>query len=607
MNDSTCSSFAPSAEAPEQQYVFRLAHIRKQLVEIRALHHRLWTLFTLGITLLAVAAIVVLRFQTSYLSLLAGVAVVLPIFRLLKKNAGRHGHIQRLEIFYEGRLARLRDQWQGRGVGGEKFVPQNHPYARDLDLFGAGSLFELLCTARTGLGRRALADWLLVPATANDIAHRQQAVAELGNRIDLQESWAAVEGIGLSAVDAGSTPEWMNEPPAEFPRYAPLVAVTLPILALLTLGLYLRGFIGWVPIAIIAGAELLFAACHLSKTRHVAQEITLPSFELSTIAPLLSEIERAQFHSQLLNLLKARLRCGSGDASKRIRTLSIWAYLLDLRRMEYFALPSSTILWGTNFAILIERWRQRHRVAASEWLKCLGEFEALLCLARHYHENPDHSFPTLTTASRSIFRADSIGHPLLDSRSCIRCNVSLEASGRQLLIVSGSNMSGKSTLLRSIGVNFVLAMAGAPVRAAHLEISPMQLGCSIGIGDSFADGKSRFQAEVERLKFILALARGVSTLFLLDELLTGTNSADRQIGAKAILEQLMGAGAVGLVTTHDLALADVATMIPKRASNVHFEEHYRNGAMHFDYVLRPGELNRTNARNIMAVLGLLSI
>jgi DNA mismatch repair ATPase MutS len=241
----------------------------------------------------------------------------------------------------------------------------------------------------------------------------------------------------------------------------------------------------------------------------------------------------------------------------------------------------------------------------NRWLESLGQFEALLCLARDYYENPDHTFAELTGDSPARFEAGGLGHPLLDRRTCVRCDVQLDAQGTQLIIVSGSNMSGKSTLLRSVGLNSVLAMAGAPVRAARLQISQLQIGCSIGVRDSLLQAKSRFQAEIERLTLILALARTNKLLFLLDEVLGGTNSADRLFGVRALIQQLIASGPVGIITTHDLALTEAVKDLDGRAINVHFEEHYEDGEMRFDYRMRPGVLTRTNGINVMAALGLL--
>ncbi len=272
---------------------------------------------------------------------------------------------------------------------------------------------------------------------------------------------------------------------------------------------------------------------------------------------------------------------------------------------EWFAAFSSPLLWGTNLAILIERWRQRNQKRLQTWLDSIGQFEALLCFARHSNENPDHTFPILRSHPAALLHAESMGHPLLPGKTCVRTDLHLDAGATRLAMVSGSNMSGKSTLLRSAGINSILAMAGAPVRADRLEISVFQVGCSISVHDSLLQAKSRFQAEVERLKWIFTFARAGPTLFLLDEILGGTNSRDRFFGVKAVIGQLLETGAIGVVTTHDLALTEVAEALDGRAINVHFEEHYQNGEMCFDYRMRPGVLTRTNGLNVMAALGLL--
>ncbi|MGB8977811.1 MAG: mismatch repair protein, partial [Terriglobales bacterium] len=360
----------------------------------------------------------------------------------------------------------------------------------------------------------------------------------------------------------------------------------------------------WV-VAVPAALEALLAVSLRKKTNLIAVDLVVPLFELELLAPLLLRVEGLVSQCPLLKSLQLQLAVSSVHPSRQIRQLRVWGWLLQLRRFEYFAVLVSPFLWGTNLAILAERWRQKNRPSLDRWLESLGQFEALLCLARYHYENPDHVFAVIKDASSTLFEAEGMGHPLLDRRACVRCDVQLDAQGTQLIMVSGSNMSGKSTLLRSVGLNAVLAMAGAPVRATRLNMSPLKIGCSIGVQDSLLQAKSRFQAEVERLTLVLDLSRMNNLLFLLDEVLGGTNSADRLFGARALIQQLMASGAVGVVTTHDLALTEVAKDFEGRAINAHFEEHYRDGEMRFDYRMRRGVLARTNGINVMAALGLL--
>ncbi len=597
-------------EIPESEYACRLSGRQRQLASIRVLHQRLWTyLITAALAGIVAAWAALSSHLVSALWILLPSVVVLSIIQSLTKNARIHSRVQWIVSFYELGVARLHHQWQGRGIGGGQFRPDNHAYASDLDLFGTGSLFELLCTARTGIGRAVLAKWLLNPAECAEIAERQRAVAELRDQLDLREDWASVEGRTLDQAGA-SVRDWADAPAIIFPLYARTLAIILPICLIVLSLLAGAGVFGhnWTwAVAVPVGLEALLVALLLKKTRLTAANLVLPSFELALLAPLLDRLETLHFQCPLLKSLQLQLTASSGVPSKQIRLLRLWAWLLDLRQFEYFALPAALILWGTNLAICIERWRQQNRAGLARWLDSLGQFEALLCLARYHYENPDYTFAVLKPGSSPLFEAEALGHPLLDHQTCVRCDMRLDAKGTQLIVVSGSNMSGKSTLLRSVGLNSVLALAGAPVCAARLQISPLQIGCSIAVRDSLLQAKSRFQAEVERLKWILTLSCANNVLFLLDEMLGGTNSADRLFGARAVIEQLAASGAIGLVTTHDLAVTEVVKALDGRAINVHFEEHYENGEMRFDYRMRPGVLTRTNGVNVMAALGLLRL
>jgi DNA mismatch repair ATPase MutS len=261
------------------------------------------------------------------------------------------------------------------------------------------------------------------------------------------------------------------------------------------------------------------------------------------------------------------------------------------------------ILWTPHLALRVEAWRRASGGAVRRWLTATGEMEALCSLAGYAFEHPADSFPEFA-ADGPHFEAQGIAHPLLAESQAVRNVVSLGGTLR-LLVVSGSNMSGKSTLLRTVGVNAVLAQAGAPVRAARLRLSPLAVGASIRLNDSLQGGVSRFYAEILRLRQILDLTAGSQpVLFLIDEFLHGTNSHDRRIGAEAVVRSLLDRGAAGFITTHDLALADIADVLGSRAANVHFEDRVENGSIHFDYIMRPGVVRKSNAIELMRSVGL---
>ena len=290
-------------------------------------------------------------------------------------------------------------------------------------------------------------------------------------------------------------------------------------------------------------------------------------------------------------------------ASAQIRRLARLLHLLDYERNQLFMPVAVIWLWKIQLALRIDAWRAGSGRKIAHWLSAIGEFEALCALACYAAENPADPFPELVTGPIR-FEADAVGHPLLQSDACVRNDVSLGAVTR-VLIVSGSNMSGKSTLLRTVGVNAILALAGAPVRASRLTITPLAVGATLRIQDSLQAGRSRFYAEITRVRQIVVRARGpLPLLFLFDELFNGTNSHDRCVGAEAVVRGLINLGATGLVTTHDLTLAQIADTLAPQVENVHFEDRLEDGKMLFDYRMRPGVVTHSNALALMRAIGL---
>ncbi len=331
--------------------------------------------------------------------------------------------------------------------------------------------------------------------------------------------------------------------------------------------------------------------------------VDLPSHDLALISALLSRIEREPVESPLLTEIKTRLKTEGLPASVQIARLERLVNRLEWSYNEFFKPIAALLMWSTHLAASIEIWRQHSGPAIQSWIAVTGEFEALTALATYRSEHPSDLFPELS-GERVLFDARDLGHPLLPEAQCVRNDVHLGADV-PLLVISGSNMSGKSTLLRTVGLNAALAWAGAPVRARSLVISPLRVAASIRVQDSLQDGRSRFYAEITRLRQIVELTNGEwPVLFLVDELLSGTNSHDREIGAAAIVRSLVDHGAIGLLTTHDLALAHIANLIQPPGANVHFVDTVENGSLHFDYRLHPGVVERSNALELMRSVGL---
>jgi len=519
--------------------------------------------------------------------------------------------VERLEAanravaFYERGLERLEDRWMGKGEAGDRFHDPAHVYAEDLDIFGKGSLFELLCTARTRAGEDSLARWLLAPAERDDAAARQEAVEELRPRLDLREELAVLGEVVRSTMHTEAVKTWAEAPEVRFPRGAPYVAAFVAAAVVVTFGLYMANFTSRTPFFAALFVELGYGFVLGTRTLRVAGAVNSPSRELALLAELLERLEREQFQAPLLVRMQAGLKASGLVASVEIHRLGRLVAMMDWQRNLFFTPIALAILWAAQVAMAIERWRRRSGPHIRDWIAGVGEFEALFSLAGYSYERPNNTFPELRAASgEAWFEASALRHPLMPESQCVPNDVELGGELR-LLIVSGSNMSGKSTLLRSVGLSTVMAWAGAPVCAARLSISPLMVGASIRVLDSLQDGRSRFYAEITRLRQIVNLAADARTvLFLIDELLSGTNSHDRKIGASAIVRTLVNRGAIGMITTHDLALANIANDLPGRAANVHFADTLEDGQLHFNYRLLAGVVERSNALDLMRSVGL---
>jgi hypothetical protein len=329
--------------------------------------------------------------------------------------------------------------------------------------------------------------------------------------------------------------------------------------------------------------------------------VELPASDLRLLADVLERFEREQFRSPLLAQLRSRIDTDGIPAWKQIRRLRRIVEYHDWGRNQAFAPIALVLLWHAHLGLMVERWRLRSGRHIGEWIDAVGEIEALSSVAGYSAEHPEDVWPEVVDGG-PLFDGKGITHPLLPAG--VRNDVRLTPELR-LLVVSGSNMSGKSTMLRSVGLNVVLAWAGIPVRAQSLRLSPLSVGAAMRVQDSIQDGKSRFYAEITRIRQIMDMASGpVPLLFLLDELLSGTNSHDRRIGAEAIVRSLVQSGAIGMVTTHDLALANIAEQLAPHAMNVHFEDHVEDGRISFDYTMRPGVVEKSNALELMRSVGL---
>ena len=527
--------------------------------------------------------------------------------------------LDRAVAFYSRALDRLDGRWTATGgETGDRFHDDAHLYARDLDLFGPASLFELLSTARTRIGEDTLARWLTVPAESAAILARQTAVKELAPRTDLREDLAVLGEHARSGVHAEALASWGDRPARLGSETAPIwawiltaagalaivaafvwVAVSLEVLtlapttlAVLRLYVVLMFAAGW---AVVLGFR--------RQTSAIIEDVEEAAHDLALLSGVLARLEAEQFSAPRLVQLRMELDVEGLPPSRRIARLNVLTDLADSRDNVFVRLLGPLVLWDFHLIHAVERWRRSSGPALRRWLTAVGEIEALSSLAAYHYEHPDDVFPEIA-AGVPCYDGEGLGHPLLPEATMVRNDVRLTGDLR-VLVVSGSNMSGKSTLLRTVGINAVLAQAGAPVRARRLRMTRLDIGASIQVNDSLQSGVSRFYAEVTRLGMIMRRAgESHALLFLIDELLHGTNSHDRRIGAEAIVRGLVDRDAIGLVTTHDLALAQVAVALGARGANVHFSDVLENGRMRFDYRMWPGVVEKSNALELMRSVGL---
>jgi dsDNA-specific endonuclease/ATPase MutS2 len=448
---------------------------------------------------------------------------------------------------------------------------------------------------------------------------RQAAVTELTDALDLRES------LGRAAIDVRTDVHtaplltWAERPRQLSPVWLASVARVFTVAVVATIA-YMGATSDSRPLLAVLIAQSLYTWPQLRRIEHVLHGAEAVTRDLDTLARLLTRIEAESFETPRLRDLQQRLLSGESasdgsslrrdpphtTASRAIRRLHRLAELYEWQHNNVFLVVSMPFLMGTHLAWAIESWRARHGAYIRQWLAAVGEFEALASLSAYRFEHPADPFPEIVTTGdrQAHFEGLALGHPLLAAARIVPNDVTLTGTTR-LLVVSGSNMSGKSTLLRTVGTNAVLAFAGAPVRAHSLRLSPLAIGATLRIQDSLQEGRSRFYAEITRIRELADAARGPRPLlFLLDELFHGTNSHDRLVGASGVLRSLLDRDAIGLITTHDLALTAIADNLGTHAANVHFEEWFDADEMRFDYRLKPGRVTRSNALALMRAVGL---
>jgi hypothetical protein len=595
---------APDTADPRAEYVRRLDSWGRDL----ARHERAHLLVSNSRLALAVA-VAVLAWQAFVSHRVSAVWPVVPAVAFLglvvvhARVLHRIERARRARQLYQRGMSRLDATWSGGGSDGAQFL-DGHPFAHDLDLFGPGSLFQLLDTARTEIGEETLAAWLGDGAEIPEVRARQQAVAELIPKVDFREDLAVL----AAEADVGRTgplAAWAAATSAGLSRVHGIVFGAFAVVAASLCVAWYTEHARWTAVLAWVLVQSGIMGIWRSQVRTSLMGIDTAAHVLGLMSELLARIEVEPVLSTRLQAVRTALAVQGVPPSRRIARLLRLVTLLDHATLNLWFAPLNVLLLiREQTAVRIDRWHASYGPAVAAWLRAVGDVEALVALATYAYEHPADPFPDFVE-SGALFDATALGHPLLDERVAVRNDVRLGGPHPRALIVSGSNMSGKSTLLRAVGVNVSLALAGAPVRAAGAAMSSLSIGATMRVDDSLQAGQSRFYAEILRIRAIVDRARGArALLFLLDEILGGTNSYDRRVGAEAIVRALIDTGAIGFITTHDLALTQLASKLGSTVANVHFEDRFENGAMVFDYRMRPGVVERSNALALMRAVGL---
>ena len=586
--------------SPSEEYAQRLKTRESRVAHYEKIHIRLGNIrLLLGFL---VVVVVWASFRGHYLSpwwLAAPVAAFVAIAAYHSRVLRARELAERATAFYKNGLARIEDRGADVGESGERFDDPHHVYASDLDLFGRGSLFQLLSTARTRMGEDTLAKWLLEPSPVEGIRERHAAVSELRDQLDLREDLAVLgEDVGVG-VHPDALLNWAESPNKMKALWIRALAPWLAASAILAVAVWAYWGMA-TPLVLIVVIEAVLTYRLKQALEEVLHGTEHAFHDLDLLSGVLARLERHTFLAPHLQALQKQLSSSDVTSSQAIARLRTLVDLINSRHNTFVRIIDAPLMYSVQLAFAADRWRQKHGKVLRLWVTAIGEVEALLSLAGYSFEHPVDPFPEFIEGAAS-FDGEELGHPLVPAAICVRNNVTISGETR-VLLVSGSNMSGKSTLLRAIGMNVVLAMAGAPVRASRLRLAPLQVGASIRINDSLREGSSRFYAEITRLRQVFDLAAGhPPLLFLLDELLQGTNSKDRRMGAEGIVRALVNRGAIGLVSTHDLALTDIGGTV---LHNVHFQDEFENGRMTFDYKLRDGVVTKSNGLELMRSIGL---
>jgi DNA mismatch repair ATPase MutS len=490
--------------------------------------------------------------------------------------------------------------------GGVEFLEPQHPFSSDLDLFGRRSIFQLLNRTVTHTGRQKLASLLLAPPLdKKEIKERQRAVQELSTMSEWCQNFMA-QGLDKKelAQDKEIISGWLGEKNHFSSLFYSVCSYLLPVLSILSLTLYLTGVTGYSPFLICASLQFLVVLPLLKHINSTHQQFSRKFDSIEKYRALITLIESARFEAPALLVLQAQLKEKNIPANRLIHRLKRLSDALDLRQnLVLTLLLNGILLWDINVMKRIETWRSCNKEQFSSWIEMIGRIDVYISLAAYSYNNPEYVFPEIHETG-FLIDAQETGHPLIDPLKLVKNNYYMEGQAK-IDLLTGANMAGKSTFLRTIGANLILAMTGAPVCAKTFRFSPVKLFTSLRTNDSLQENESFFYAELKRLHMLIEYySQGIPVFFLLDEILKGTNSKDQHSGSVALIHKILRLNGTGIIATHDVALSSLSVESPDQVRNICFEISIAGDKLIFDYILREGVCQKMNASFLLKKMGI---
>lgn len=589
-------------------YTKRITEFNKEIEEQNSKFSKIFYSRILLFILALVLFIFFYKTQTVFAYSFAGITVVLFLFLLSMelKLKRKTSFLKNLIKVNEIEIQLLKKDFNEINEGSE-FIDKQHHFISDLDIFGRKSIFQILNRTSTYTGRTKLAQWLTYPFMDKEtIVARQEAIKELSSKPEWNHEFIALGFQNKEqAKDKEVIEEWLNEKNIFSNLFLKISCVVFPILSVTSIVLFFLGKINETPFVLLFFIQLGIIGTYTKRINKIHDNLSRKFDSIEKYRQLISLIEKESFKSDLLSKLKSVFVNENTSASENIKELKSLTDKLDARMNIVVAiLLNGILLWDINVMCGIENWRKKNKDHFMKWVDAIGEFDAFISLGMYAHNNPSYVFPEVET-NHFIIEAENLGHPLIQEDVLVKNNYNISHAPKVDLL-TGANMAGKSTFLRTIGVNLTIAMIGAPVCASRYKFSPIHLFTSLRTNDSLQENESFFYAELKRLHLLTEqYENGKQVFFLLDEILKGTNSKDQHAGSEALIKKILRLNGVGIVATHDVELSKLSAQFPEQVRNLCFEITIKDNKLNFDYKLSQGVCSTMNASFLMKSMGIV--